>query len=192
MGGACQPQNCGNGTIEGGEGEECDRGDPNDGGENGNPGSGCTASCQYECDGNSDCTNNNSCDGTETCDDVSSGSGLGKTCNDSSPLSADTICDTSPNFYCSGEPGNTCNASFCGDGIIDSDEMCDPGGGLPGAALVGTCTTLCAPDAGIDPDDPPALTGGACRAAPDGGAPIWPGAALALVALGALIRRRRS
>ncbi len=82
----------------------------------------------------------------------------------------------------------SCDRAYCGDGVVDTGERCDRGGGVPGAALAGQCTTQCAPDAGIDPTDPPALAGGACRAAPRGA----PGSALVLLlALAGLLFRRR-
>lgn len=83
----------------------------------------------------------------------------------------------------------TCDRAYCGDGVVDTGELCDRGGGVPGAAPAGQCTTQCAPDAGIDPTDPPILGGGACRAAPTG-APTG-ALALLLVALTALVLRRR-
>ncbi len=85
----------------------------------------------------------------------------------------------------------SCAAAYCGDGVVDTGETCDPGGGVPGAAVAGACTTGCAIDAGVDPDDPPILRGGAdagCRAAPGRG-PSWLGVALALAGL--LVGRRR-
>jgi cysteine-rich repeat protein len=84
----------------------------------------------------------------------------------------------------------TCDLAYCGDGVVDPGELCDRGGGVPGAAVAGACTSLCAPDAGIDPTDPPVLSGGACRAAP-GSSPLGVWAVLA--ALGAVLawRRRR-
>src|SRR5690606_42162568 len=59
------------------------------------------------------------------------------------------------------------------------------------AALQGTCTTRCAPDAGLDPRDPPIIMGGAgCSAsAPGPSAPLW---SLGLAALALILRRRRA
>lgn len=82
----------------------------------------------------------------------------------------------------------TCHRAYCGDGILDTGELCDPGGGVPDAVVAGTCTTMCRPDAGIDPTDPPRLTGGACSASPGGATlPWWLALAGALV----FLRRRR-
>ncbi|HLS84852.1 MAG TPA: MYXO-CTERM sorting domain-containing protein, partial [Burkholderiales bacterium] len=85
----------------------------------------------------------------------------------------------------------SCDRAYCGDGVVDSGELCDPGGGVPGAALQGTCTTRCAPDAGLDPRDPPIIMGGAgCSAsAPGPSAPLW---SLGLAALALILRRRRA
>ncbi|MEC7523067.1 MAG: EGF domain-containing protein [Myxococcota bacterium] len=80
-----------------------------------------------------------------------------------------------------------CVWSYCGDGVVDTGEVCDPGGGLPGASPAGTCTTLCRVDGGVDPSDPPVLTGGACATTHGRGG----SGALWLLALGALWLRRR-
>ncbi len=88
----------------------------------------------------------------------------------------------------------TCHVGYCGDGVVDPGELCDPGGGVPGAAVAGTCTALCAPDAGIDPTGPPALSGGACSAGPGsrpiGGGP-WGLALVAALVASLLVSRRR-
>ncbi|MBX3275545.1 MAG: DUF4215 domain-containing protein [Sandaracinaceae bacterium] len=82
----------------------------------------------------------------------------------------------------------SCHRPFCGDGVVDATETCDPGNGVPGASIAGTCTSLCAGDAGIDEADPPILTGGACAAARPG----RPAPTLLVLALAAwLVRRRR-
>ena len=90
----------------------------------------------------------------------------------------------------------TCDAAFCGDGVIDTGERCDPGGGVPGAAVAGACTTMCGPDAGpdasLDPDDPPTLSGGACAVGSGGSSGLSVLWGLALALLGARRRRRRT
>ncbi len=103
----------------------------------------------------------------------------GETCDDGAANS-----DTAANAC-----RTTCDPAYCGDGVIDTGELCDRGGGVPTASVAGACTSMCAPDAGVDPVDPPELVGGACAAAP-GRAPAlaW------LLALGlalAIWRRRR-
>lgn len=82
----------------------------------------------------------------------------------------------------------SCERGYCGDGVVDTGEVCDPGGGRPGAVIAGACTALCAPDAGINPEDPPVITGGACgcRAGASGGAPM-----IGLLGLLALVWWRR-
>lgn len=85
----------------------------------------------------------------------------------------------------------TCNLAYCGDGVVDTGEMCDPGGGVPGASVAGACTTGCAPDAGIVPDDPPVLRGGSdagCAVRPVGTAGLPLGL---LVGVALLFVRRR-
>ena len=141
----------------------------------------------------------------EECDDGAANSDTGvdacrTTCT--LPACGDGVTDTGEE--CDDGAGNsdadpngcrtTCNTAYCGDGVLDTGELCDPGGGLPGAALVGTCTTMCAMDAGVDPTDPPVLTGGACsagRGVSDGGVPAWPLAALVGLGLAFLTRRKR-
>lgn len=194
---------CGDGAR--GQGEACDDGNL-DGGD------GCSATCEIEpgwaCredapNGTSTCAQtcgDGLIDELEECDD-------GPANSDTVPDACRTTCrragcgdgvlDTGEE--CDDGNGNddgapdacrtTCHRAYCGDGVVDGDELCDPGGGTPGAYVAGTCTTLCAPDAGVDPRDPPQLTGGGCgcRTAP-GGAPslAW---LLGLLAL--LLRRRR-
>ncbi len=194
---------CGDGQR--GPGEECDDGNTADD-------DGCNAACAVEdgwvCleDGAGLSTCSASCgdgliDPGEECDDAAANDDTapdacrtdcrfahcgdavvdtGEACDD-----GDANSDTASNAC-----RTTCDSAYCGDGVVDQGEMCDPGGGVPGASVVGTCTTLCFPDAGIDPSDPPSLNGGAgCSAAPSGSAPT-PMALLGLVAL-FLVRRRR-
>lgn len=198
---------CGDATR--GRGEECDDGNEEDG-------DGCSARCEIEpgwacreeeLNGQSTCAQtcgDGLIDELEECDDGSSNS-------DTAPDACRTTCvraHCSDGVLDSGEEcddgeGNddeapnacrtTCHHAYCGDGVVDTGELCDPGGGVPGASLEGACTALCAPDAGIDPNDMPQLTGGggcSCRAGAGrhaAGAWLAPLAALAFVVL----RRRR-
>lgn len=197
---------CGDGAR--GQGEACDDGnvsagdgcDPDCAIERGwacrEPRTGGTSACEETCgdglidtfeecddgDANSD-TAPNAC--RTTCVAAHCGDGIqddGETCDD-----GDANTDTAPNAC-----RTSCDRAYCGDGVIDTGELCDPGGGTPEAAVAGQCTTLCRSDAGIDPSDPPQLTGGACgcRAAP---APrgCWLGLAAAALAALSLRRRRR-
>lgn len=193
---------CGDAII--GPGEECDDG-------NSAPMDGCSDLCEiedgYVCfdqpSGGSVCLD--SCgDGLiqppEECDD---GGGNSMTAVDACrpdcrrAYCGDGVVDTGEE--CDDGEGNddasvdgcrtSCDLAYCGDGVVDTGETCDPGGGVPGATVAGACTTGCAPDAGIVPDDPPILRGGAdagCAVRPSSGtAPLW------LLAFGLLLRRRR-
>ncbi|HJL20195.1 MAG TPA: EGF domain-containing protein [Sandaracinaceae bacterium LLY-WYZ-13_1] len=135
-----------------------------------------------ECDDGMDVNSDTAADACRTdCQNAHCGDGVvdtGEECDDGASNADDTTdaCRT------------TCHLPYCGDGVVDTGETCDPGGGVPGAAPAGLCTTMCAVDAGLDPDDPPELTGGACATAPGGRRlPAW------LAFLGAAVawRRRR-
>ncbi len=189
---------CGDGSR--GPGEACDDG-------NTTAGDGCDARCDVEAGytcrepfagGTSMCTDtcgDGLIDAGEECDDGAGNSdtavdGCRTTCDFAS--CGDGVTDTGEE--CDDGAGNsdtaadgcrvTCHLAYCGDGVVDMGEICDPGGGLPGASVVGTCTTACSPDGGVDPSDPPILTGGACSCRAGGSTPaprwIW---LLALVAL---------
>ncbi|GAB5547708.1 MAG: hypothetical protein SangKO_074680 [Sandaracinaceae bacterium] len=194
---------CGDGVR--GPGEECDDG-------NMEAGDGCDARCDIE-DGwacfepmGTLSTCENTCgdglvDRAEECDDGEANSntapdGCRTNCRRAS--CGDGVTDTGEE--CDDGDGNdddaadacrtACLLPYCGDGVVDMGERCDPGGGVPGAAVVGTCTSMCAGDAGVDPEDPPTLTGGACSCrATSGGGQRWP--RLLLPALGVLALRRR-
>jgi MYXO-CTERM domain-containing protein len=197
------------GDAQRGAGEDCDDG-------NTTAGDGCSASCDVEegwaCSeppfGMSTCME--TCgDGLidppfEECDDGTGNSDtLVDACRTTCQLAfcgdgvADTgeECDEGDNNSDSASNGcrTTCNTPYCGDGVVDTGEICDPGGGVPGSALSETCTTLCNPDAGIDPDDQPVLTGGACscRVAGSSGS-AWPLTLLAALALLIVRRRQRT
>lgn len=194
---------CGDGAR--GPGEECDDG-------NVDAGDGCDPRCDiedgYTCrepfaGGTSMCSN--SCgdglvDAGEECDDGAGNSDVAvDACRTTCDRAAcgDGVTDTGEE--CDGGAGNsdadvdgcrtTCHLPYCGDGVVDTGEVCDPGGGVPGAAVAGTCTTACMVDAGLDPSDPPVLTGGACSCrvgAADAPSP-W---AVALLLLGLIARGR--
>jgi MYXO-CTERM domain-containing protein len=160
---------CGDGLR--GAGEPCDDGNLIDG-------DGCSATCAIE--------RGWACrepvpNGTSTCEE---------TCGDGL-IDTGEECDGGGNDTDSVPDGcrSSCHFAYCGDGVVDTGELCDPGGGVPGAAVAGTCTTRCAPDAGIDPNDPPALTGGAGCAVT--GAPMPAPAWLVLLALLVVVRRLR-
>jgi MYXO-CTERM domain-containing protein len=172
--GACVVS-CGDGLR--GPGEQCDD-------TNTVSGDGCDAACRVEdgwacfepTDGASVCTEtcgDGLVDPAEECDDGPANSDTTPDacrtscrrarCGDGT-LDTGERCDEGAANSDSAVDGcrTSCELAFCGDGVVDTGELCDPGNGVPGAAPAGTCTTSCAPDAGIDPTDPPRLTGGAC------------------------------
>jgi cysteine-rich repeat protein len=190
---------CGDGLR--GPGEVCDDANVADG-------DGCSAGCDVEegwvCfDGPTGSFCNETCgdglvDVDEECDDGSANSDTAVDacrttcvrafCGDGVEDTGEE-CDLGDNNSDDASDGcrTTCHDPYCGDGVVDTGELCDPGGGVPGAALSDSCEALCAPDAGIDPNDPPVLTGGACSAAPSRG-----GSVAYLLALALLFVRRRA
>jgi len=80
---------------------------------------------------------------------------------------------------------------LCPNGVVDPGEGCDPGGFAPGEAPADACTACSPPDAGPGemPEPPPGEIEAdcGCRAVPPSDPP-W---AFALLALGALLWRRR-
>ena len=196
--------NCGDGVV--GSGEECDDGETV-------AGDGCSEACTiepgYACfepaGGPSTCTltcGDGLIDPTEECDDGTANSDiLPDACRESCrrAFCGDGILDTGEG--CDMGPANddsapdtcrtSCDPAYCGDGVIDTDEVCDLGGGAPGASVLGACTTMCSPDAGLDPDDPPTLSGGACSCRASRRGSGGPGSLGILTALALLVRRRR-
>jgi MYXO-CTERM domain-containing protein len=208
MDGSCRIV-CGDGRRA--PGEQCDDGNPT-------PGDGCDATCRIEprwaCA--EDATLLSICsmtcgdgfvDPLEECDDGPSNSdtvpdACRTTCD--AAFCGDTVIDTAEtcddgDANSDTEPGacrTTCTRPICGDGTVDAGEVCDPGGGT--ARPVEDCTTRCGADAGIDsgvdPTDPPALTGGGCGCTTVG-APIAPsklGLLLGLFGLALIFRRRKN
>ena len=117
--GSCVPADCGNGTTD--VGEECDNGPGNNG-----AGTGCSSSCQNECDATVDCTDGNLCNGSETCVTRNTG----KACSPGSNQAQGTVCTgaSGPRRVCNGSGG--CVGSTCGDGYLDNanggTEACEP------------------------------------------------------------------
>ena len=192
-----------------GQGEQCDDG-------NAQSGDGCSAVCVIErlwaCDepvppGPSVCMQtcgNGFIDGLEECDDGAANSDSAAdacrttcvfaACGDGTLDTGEACDDGAANSDSAANAcRTTCDASYCGDGVIDTGEVCDPGGGVPGASPAGTCTTLCSPDAGVDPSNPPVLTGGACGCRVGARRATASSLLLALaLVLGAGLRRRRA
>jgi cysteine-rich repeat protein len=117
---------CGNGVTE--TGEQCDYGSGN------GPGTGCSASCQFECTILPDsCNNGNLCDGTETCTMVTVNNRPGQKCTATAAPAPGTTCGTGQ--ICLGQ---LCVTSTCGDGFVSTTngEQCEP----PNTA---TCSATC-------------------------------------------------
>ncbi len=114
--GACVPASCGDGIVNGND--QCDKA-----AQNGVPGSGCSASCTFECANNAACSDNNPCTGTEVCANITGG----KTCQPGTPLAKGAVCLASPRSICDAN-GGQCKQSTCGDTIIDTGggEQCEP------------------------------------------------------------------
>ncbi|MCW5892710.1 MAG: hypothetical protein KIT14_19535 [bacterium] len=146
---------CGNGTVEGGRGEQCDLG-----AFNGQPGSCCTTSCQFA-------PSSTLCrDVAGVCDVADFCSGSSDTCpadikqpngaacpSDGNPCSLD-VCD-GVNDACqhpAGNAGATCRAS---GGICDVVEVCDGASTVCPADAVADDTVVCNPGSGdlCDPDE---------------------------------------
>jgi MYXO-CTERM domain-containing protein len=197
---------CGDSTR--GIGEQCDDG-------NTNAGDGCSATCTLDPGwtcyepapfGQSACSNtcgngrvetNEQCDtGANNSDTVADACRVNCSrarCGDNVVDSAEACDDGATN---SDTVANACRVNcqraYCGDGVVDTGELCDRGGGSAAGAIAGACTTMCGGDAGVDSQNPPVLTGGACgcRAAPNEDRAAWAiGIAIALVWMR---RRRRS
>ncbi|MCB9593136.1 MAG: hypothetical protein H6719_10420 [Sandaracinaceae bacterium] len=196
---------CGDSMV--GRGESCDDG-------NATPGDGCDDFCAVEpgwvcfepTGGASTCREtcgDGFVDPGEECDDGAANDDAAAdacrttcvlpTCGDGTVDTGEACDDGAANDDAAPNACRTaCENPFCGDGVIDDGETCDLGGGVPGAAVAGACTTMCAGDAGIDEADPPVLTGGACTCRA-GGASRTPWALLLLgLALVGWRRSRRS
>ena len=108
---------CGNQIVEAAAGEECDKGSAN-----GQPDSGCTSKCQFECETDDDCLDHDACTTGETCVTVTGGrdcvAGLRILRAFAIPAPQPTCC---PNAC---QPGVVCLPSCCPNG-------CGPGGGCP-------------------------------------------------------------
>jgi hypothetical protein len=116
---------CGNGVVD--PGEACD-----DGPENGQPGSCCTAECGFEPVG-TPCPDGNLCNGTETCSAFGQCvPGSPPDCNDHNPCTADSCV---PATGCHAE--NKQDGTPCSDGMFcNGAEVCEGG----------TCTDQSDPD----------------------------------------------
>ncbi len=122
------PENCGNGTVEEDEGEECD--DDNDIDHDG-----CDSDCTWTCEENDECQNGEPCDGFETCNPDE------HLCMEGMPLVDGTVVhEADPRLIClSGISVD----SVCGDGFTDAGvEECDDGNSTSGDG----CSAACRPD----------------------------------------------
>jgi hypothetical protein len=79
--------------------------------------------------------------------------------------------------------------AYCGDGVVDSGEVCDPGGGAELAPAACASASACATDAGMS--SVPASGGCGCRAASSEGDSTRARFGLALFGLFAVCMARR-
>ena len=135
---------CGNGLVQ--AGEACDDG-------NTTAGDGCSASCVvesgYTCtpttvgSGPSICTANPVCgngtvQGTEICDDGNTANGDG--CSSACALEPPYVCTVGPPAGPCGSGGPGSVKGVCGNGIMQSGEICDDGNTVSGDGCSATCT----------------------------------------------------
>ncbi len=110
--GSCTADVCGNGYAV--APEECD-----DGGLNGTPGDGCSATCTYTCvstDPSRDCASNNPCIGQGTCNDTTHVCTAGSALTNGTPCGSGGTCQN-----------GVCTSPICGDGVRSGTEQCDDG-----------------------------------------------------------------
>jgi cysteine-rich repeat protein len=128
---------CGNGALDTLAGEQCDFGSAANG-----PATGCETTCQYSCQAAAGCADGNACNGTEACSPVTVGGKAGQKCTAGTSLADGAACGAGSICVAA-----TCQASVCGDGIIDAakGEECDFGAGNNGAGTgcEATCKTSC-------------------------------------------------
>ncbi|MFH2007788.1 MAG: DUF4215 domain-containing protein [bacterium] len=111
---ACQPESCGNGVVD--EGEACDDG-------NNTPGDGCSAGC------NSD----------ESCGNGVVDMITGEQCDcGTTPETMPPSC-TLPNGDPDGPCTHNCRSRYCGNGVVDPNEVCDDGNNEGGDGCAGNC-----------------------------------------------------
>jgi cysteine-rich repeat protein len=134
--GACttRPEVCGDGIIE--APEQCDLGSAN------GTGQGCTSTCTFDCETNSDCSNSHVCVGTATCVHATVMNETVQLCQAGTDAAQCTTCSSG---FCDGT--GQCNPSTCGDGCVDPSlgEQCDFGAGnnLPGSGCEPDCQFSC-------------------------------------------------
>jgi cysteine-rich repeat protein len=131
--GRCASVNCGNGTVEPLEGEECDDANLVNG-------DGCENDCTWTCETDADCTDGLLCNGDESCDPADhvclagTPPGRGTECDrDGDPLTPDICLD------------GVCERSVCGDGYADGTrgEQCDDGNAIEDDGCEPTCLWTC-------------------------------------------------
>jgi hypothetical protein len=147
---SCKLAKCGDGKTNksGADGtvEQCDNGTAN----NGQPGNACSATCHTVSCGNGFKEGTEECDdgnnsNTDDCVHVGTSPVLCKlaTCGDGFVNARFEDCDHGAT---NGQPGDTCSADCrsiaCGNGRIDSGELCDDANGLACGACSADCSTV--------------------------------------------------
>src|SRR5581483_12031898 len=141
---------CGNGTVDSGQGEQCDEGV-----NNGTPGSCCTSTCQFRAGGEECRASAGECDPNEVC------TGASATCPADARTPANTPCT---------DDGNACTTDLCDGTSVDCQH--DPGNaGATCRASAGECdpaetctgaSSVCPSDARTPANTPCTDDGNAC------------------------------
>ena len=128
----CTASICGDGIADT-RTEECDDG-------NAVAFDGCESDCQFTCDNDALCDDALTCNGAETCDTATThmcqpGSQAtdGTTCNESGVT--DGVCRS-----------GLCVTAGCGNGILETGEVCDDGNTTPDDGCENDCTYTCTQD----------------------------------------------
>lgn len=122
---------CGNGVVDTAQGEQCD-GEPN-----------CSATCTWlALCGDGVVQSGETCDDGKHCAD-----GTTKCTTDANCASAGGTCQTRSGDGCAWD----CRLEGCGNGIVDGNELCDPG--VSGSTCRADCTWMKCNDGILDPGE---------------------------------------